>query len=402
MKLHKTNGIDQHSKSSMHRDRDEDRDFIGNGFSIHSSLETERPSSQGEYNGRALESIYFRAFATRPILKRDHEFELAKQIDDSSQRIRTLITEAIRIIKRLGTNHNQDQALNTLKNVKGLSGLSAPSVDEVQSTLSEVMNAQSMIKRKLQQIQDHIARARTTLEKAKGSLVQRNLRLVVDIAKRFSGRGLAMLDLVQEGNIGLMRAAERFQYKKSFKFSTYATWWVRQGIMRAIADQSRTIRIPVHTTEAWQRITRTTQSLAQKYGREPGYEEIGHSLGVTPERVHETLQAFQETISLDSPGTAEGDTHLGEYIPDENILPPDYHLEEHQTTRRVNQILGTLPPREREIIRLRFGIGQDQPATLEEVGQTMGVTRERIRQIEMVALQKLREPAIKHMFAEIR
>ena len=371
-------------------------------------LESTKNKNFQEINSQALETIYFRAFATRPLLERDHELYLAKQIDESTTQIRASIREVINTLASPKHKVSQEEDLESLHEAEELSGFSAPAIEEVQHTITKYVNhpegdpvPPKPMRKKLQQIRQHIDNARAQLECAKNGLVQRNLRLVVNIAKRFTGRGLALLDLVQEGNIGLMRAAERFQYKKGFKFSTYATWWVRQGIMRALADQSRTIRIPVHTTEAWQRITKTSQRLAQQFGREPKHEEIGKTLGLTPERVQETVQAFQEPISLDMPVT-EGEAFLGDFLPDENTTPPDSDIEDQQTQDHLDRILEALTPREQHVIRLRFGIGQEQPWTLEEVGKTMSVTRERIRQIEVVALKKLREPAVKSMFAAIR
>ncbi|MEC4670262.1 MAG: sigma-70 family RNA polymerase sigma factor [Nitrospirota bacterium] len=373
---------------------------------LNGAVEPNHSNNRSESNGAALETIYFRTFQNRPLLERKDELELAKQIDDSSQCIRERLTQAIRLVTHKGKKSDHEQAINSLKSIRELSGLSAPVLDEAIRTISSLITGISesgrkgdSFKKRLRHIQHQIATARQKLENAKDGLVQRNLRLVVGIAKRFTGRGLGMLDLIQEGNIGLMRGAERFQYRKGFKFSTYATWWVRQGILRALADQSRTIRIPVHTTEAWQRITKTSQRLTQQFGRQPRHEEIGKSLGVSPTRVQETVQAFLEPISFDSPN-AEGDAFLGECLPDENIVPPDNEIEEEQTREQISRVLTVLTPREEKVIRLRFGMGQEQSWTLEEIGRTMSVTRERIRQIEGVALKKLREPSAKIRFAE--
>jgi RNA polymerase primary sigma factor len=246
-----------------------------------------------------------------------------------------------------------------------------------------------------------IREARSVLERAKDEMVRCNLRLVVDIAKHYNGKGLGLLDLIQEGNIGLMKAAERYQYRKGFKFSTYATWWVRQGITRSLADQSRTIRIPVHMTESSHRIVRTTRRLAQQFGREPKPEEIGRSLQIHPDKIKDTLQIFQEPVSLDNP-VGDGETLFGELIADRHAMPPDSHVNRTELTRELDRILSTLTPREQVVIRMRFGIGQDEPFTLEQVGQNLSVTRERIRQIEAKALKKLKAPEIKQMFAAIK
>jgi RNA polymerase primary sigma factor len=243
--------------------------------------------------------------------------------------------------------------------------------------------------------------ARRVLEKGKDELVRCNLRLVVDVAKHYTGRGLTLLDLVQEGNIGLMKAAERYQYRKGFKFSTYATWWIRQGITRALADQSRTIRIPVHQTEASNRILRVTRRLGQQFGRPARLEEIADVLQMRPERLHETVQAFQEPVALENP-IGDGDTEFGDMIPDQQAVPPDANVHRTEMTQQLDRILSTLTPREQTVIRLRFGIGYDEASTLEQVGQSLSVTRERIRQIEAKALKKLKTPEIKELFAAIK
>ena len=353
----------------------------------------------------ALEPIYFRTFRSHPLLGKKEELELAKCIDDSTQNIRTVLAKAIQDIGTLGDKPEFHEALHSLTEIRGLSGLSAPALNEAEERLSGLGNALAtrgiktrMIGKRLQRLQRELVDNRARLERAKEDLVQRNLRLVVDIAKRFTGRGLGFLDLIQEGNIGLMRAAERFQYQKGFKFSTYATWWIRQGILRAVADQSRTIRVPVHTTEAWQRMIKISHRLAQKLGREPSHEEIALALATKPERVQQTMQAFWEPISLDQPN-AEGEQFLDDCLPDDHASPPDEPLQEEQMRTQLHRLLRILTPREEQVIRLRFGIGNGQSRTLEEVGKLLNVTRERIRQIEGLALKKLREPTIKAQLA---
>jgi RNA polymerase primary sigma factor len=370
-------------------------------------IEDQAEEAKKEAPTAALETVYFRTFRTRPLLDREHELQLAQEIDESSQCIRAALSQAIQLMKHLANKPHFQASIGSLTATRELSGFSAPSLDEAHDTLSGLMLALSgagprglTLKKRLRTIQQQIAQARIQLEQAKDALVQRNLRLVVDLAKRFTGRGMSLLDLIQEGNVGLMRAAERFQYQKGFKFSTYATWWVRQGILRAIADQSRTIRVPVHTTEAWQRMTKTSHRLAQQLGRDPKHEEIGEALGVHPDRVQETIQAFLEPVSFDNP-TGDEETFLGDFLPDESLISPDESIQEEQVKHHLNQALCTLTPREEQVIRMRFGLGQDHSLTLEEVGKTMNVTRERIRQIEVVALKKLREPELKAQLAEI-
>ena len=358
-----------------------------------------------ESRDTALEPIYFRTFRSRPLLDKKEELELAKCIDESSRTIRGVLTNVIQSVSALGDKPEFHEAVHSLTEIRGLSGLSAPALNEAEERLSGLRNVlptrglkARMVGKRLQRLQRELADNRARLERAKEELVQRNLRLVVDIAKRFTGRGLGFLDLIQEGNVGLMRAAERFQYRKGFKFSTYATWWIRQGILRAVADQSRTIRVPVHTTEAWQRMIKTSHRLAQKLGREPSHEEIALALATKPERVQHTMQAFWEPISLDQPN-AEGEQFLDDCLPDDHASPPDEHLQEEQMRTQLYRLLRVLTPREEQVIRLRFGIGNGESRTLEEVGKLLNVTRERIRQIEVLALKKLREPVIKEQLA---
>lgn len=353
----------------------------------------------------ALEPIYFRTFRSRPLLNKQDELELAKRIDESTHNIRTMLTQTIQDVGALGDRPEFHDALHSLTEIRGLSGLSAPALNEAEERLSGLRNAlrgrglkARMLGQHLKRFQRELAEHRAQLERAKEELVQRNLRLVVDIAKRFTGRGLGFLDLIQEGNIGLMRAAERFQYRKGFKFSTYATWWIRQGILRAVADQSRTIRVPVHTTEAWQRMIKISHRLAQKLGRDPSQEEIALALATSPERVHQTTQAFLEPISFDQ-SNADGETFLEDCLPDDRASSPDEQIQEEQMRTQLYRLLGFLTPREEQVIRLRFGIGNGQSRTLEEVGKLLNVTRERIRQIEVLAMKKLREPTVKAQLA---
>jgi len=247
--------------------------------------------------------------------------------------------------------------------------------------------------KELKDINKQMSTGEAKARRAKREMTEANLRLVISIAKKYTNRGLQFLDLIQEGNIGLIRAAKKFDYRRGHKFSTYATWWIRQAITRAIADQARTIRIPVHMIETINKLIRTSRYLVQEIGREPPPEEIAEKMDMPLEKVRKVLKIAKEPISLETPIGEEEDSHLGDFIEDKKVPSPSEAVISLNLADQTRKVLSTLTPREEKVLRMRFGIGEESDHTLEEVGQDFDVTRERIRQIEAKALRKLRHPS---------
>jgi RNA polymerase primary sigma factor len=266
-------------------------------------------------------------------------------------------------------------------------------IERLQNKLREVETRTHLSIAEVKEINREIAVGEAQARRAKKEMVEANLRLVISIAKKYTNRGLQFLDLIQEGNIGLMKAVDKFEYRRGYKFSTYATWWIRQAITRSIADQARTIRIPVHMIETINKLVRTSRQMLHEIGREPTPEELAEKLGMPLEKVRKVLKIAKEPISLETPIGDEEDSHLGDFIEDKNaVLPVEAAIQANlrETTTRV---LASLTPREERVLRMRFGIGMNTDHTLEEVGQQFSVTRERIRQIEAKALRKLKHPS---------
>jgi len=382
-----------------------------------------------------LVQAYFHSMGNISILTRNEEIELAMRLEEGKEIIKGIVT-TLPLYKKLETSLDEkdeedlnnseedktDEALEmslkaldnlmikidiaerkiagfrTLKGLKKLIKKQDINSIQLNTIAKEVQNeykrAESEVGIKIDELKakwNRISKARTLVNEAKNELITRNLRLVVNVAKHYIGRGLSFLDLIQEGNIGLMKVVDKFDYKMGFKFSTYATWWIRQGITRALIDKTKTIRVPVHMMDFYNKVTKASRELTRQLGREPSKEEIAEKLEVSTGKIAEVLRAIQDPIALQTPLGDEG-SKLEDFISDKDSPSPYSDTERNNVTKHILNVLNTLTPREEKVIRMRFGIGFGKDHTLEEVGRHFSITRERVRQIEAKALKKLKHP----------
>jgi RNA polymerase primary sigma factor len=383
-----------------------------------------------------LVQAYFQSMGNISILTKDEETQLARQLEEGKAIIKQIVSmmpiyqeleeqiefpededreeemthvavlEAVdrleelmweayatdRKLKRYGTIRDLRKTVNERKK-KGIQPRKLDALlKEAQQSYRRIEKETGIKMDPLRKEWDRIIKVRELMTEAKNELITRNLRLVVNIAKNYVGRGLPLLDLIQEGNIGLMKAVDKFKYEKGFKFSTYATWWIRQAITRALIDQTKTIRVPVHMMEFYNRVTKASRELTHQLGKEPGNEEIAKKLGVPMKKVEEVFRAIQDPIALQTP-IGDEDTELEDFIGDKTSPSPYSDAERLEASEQLQRVLRTLSPKEEKVIKMRFGIGADRDHTLEEVGRFLSITRERVRQIEAKALRKLKHPS---------
>jgi RNA polymerase primary sigma factor len=383
-----------------------------------------------------LVQAYFQSMGNISILTKDEETQLARQLEEGKAIIKQIVSmmpiyqeleeqiefpededreeemthvavlEAVdrleelmweayatdRKLKRYGTIRDLRKTVNERKK-KGIQPRKLEALlKEAQQSYRRIEKETGIKMDPLRKEWDRIIKVRELMTEAKNELITRNLRLVVNIAKNYVGRGLPLLDLIQEGNIGLMKAVDKFKYEKGFKFSTYATWWIRQAITRALIDQTKTIRVPVHMMEFYNRVTKASRELTHQLGKEPGNEEIAKKLGVPMKKVEEVFRAIQDPIALQTP-IGDEDTELEDFIGDKTSPSPYSDAERLEASEQLQRVLRTLSPKEEKVIKMRFGIGADRDHTLEEVGRFLSITRERVRQIEAKALRKLKHPS---------
>jgi len=353
---------------------------------------------------------YFHSMGNISILTRNEEVELAKRLEEGKEIIKRVVTtlplykkleasldgkeeEDVNNSEKEKTDEALEMSLKVLDNLMLKIEIAERKIvsKEVQNEYKRVASEVGIKIDELKAKWDRITKARILVSEAKNELITRNLRLVVNVAKNYIGRGLSLLDLIQEGNIGLMKSIDKFDYKMGFKFSTYATWWIRQGITRALIDQTKTIRVPVHMMEFYNKVTRASRELTQQLGREPSKEEIAKRLEVSTGKVEGIFKSIQDPIALQTP-IGDEDSKLEDFISDKDSPSPYSDTERNNVTEQILKVLNTLTPKEEKVIRMRFGIGFDKDHTLEEVGRHFSITRERVRQIEAKALRKLKHP----------